>query len=228
LAARRDRRVPCVARSCAAAFAAADPHDLAGNGFAPGESCYSNARIVGSQSCLAAKLILRNGSEAERASAGANGARTRAERRTSEPRRAAELNHGVLPGLLGYQLRLAQLALFRDFDRAMQDLGISPGRVGMLLLVEANPGLSQSRLALAVGLDRSTLVPVLDALERRGLLERRSGPDRRTNGLWLTARGKRFLATVKRRIAQHEERFLDLLTVSEREQLLKMLARLSV
>lgn len=171
--------------------------------------------------------MLRNGSEAERASTRASGGRARTARAPNERRQPEELNHGVLPGLLGYQLRLAQLALFRDFDRAMHDLGISPGRVGMLVLIDANAGLSQSRLALAVGLDRSTLVPVLDALERRGLLERRSGPDRRTNGLWLTASGKRFLASVKRRIAQHEERFLDLLTAAEREQLLKMLARLS-
>lgn len=171
--------------------------------------------------------MLGNDSESERSPAGANGARARTARGSNERRPPAELKHGVLPGLLGYQLRLAQLAVFRDFDQTMQDLGISPGRVGMLVLVDANPGLSQSRLALAVGLDRSTLVPVLDALERRGLLERRSGPDRRTNGLWLTVRGKRFLASVKRRIARHEQRFLDLLTAAERDQLLKMLARLS-
>lgn len=136
------------------------------------------------------------------------------------------LDHGILPDLIGYQLRLAQVALFRDFERTVGDLGISPGRVGVLVLVDANPGLTQSRLAKAVELDRSTMVPVLDDLEQRGLLERRQGTDRRTNGLWLTPLGKKFLARVKRRIAAHEQRLVGGLSAKEREQLVSLLARL--
>ncbi len=143
-------------------------------------------------------------------------------------RRGNGLDHGVLPDLIGYQLRLAQIAVFRDFERTVGNLGISPGRFGVLVLVDANPGITQSRLAEAVGLDRSTLVPVLDGLERRDLLERRQGTDRRTNGLWLTPNGKRFLGRVKRRIAAHEERLLTGMSAKERDQLVSLLARLRV
>lgn len=136
------------------------------------------------------------------------------------------LDHGILPDLLGYQLRLAQITVFRDFERTVGALGISPGRVGVLVLVDSNPGITQSRLAEAVGLDRSTLVPVLDGLERRGLLERRQGTDRRTNGLWLTTSGKRFLGQVKRRIVAHEQRLVSGLTAKERSQLVSLLNRL--
>ena len=136
------------------------------------------------------------------------------------------LEHGILPGLIGYQLRLAQLAVFRDFERTVGDLGISPGRVGVLVLVNGNPGITQSRLAKAVGLDRSTLVPVLDGLERRGLVERRRGEDRRTNGLWLTPSGKRRLASVKRRILAHERRMVSGMTDRERDQLVALLKKL--
>ena len=38
------------------------------------------------------------------------------------------LKPGVLPGLLGYRLRLAQQAVFRDFARAIPEA--SPGRAG--------------------------------------------------------------------------------------------------
>ena len=136
------------------------------------------------------------------------------------------LDHGILPNLIGYQLRLAQLAVFRDFERSVGDLGVSPGRVGVLVLVNGNPGITQSRLAEAVGLDRSTLVPVLDDLERRGLVERRRGKDRRTNGLSLTAPGKRLLVRVRRRIAAHEHRMVSGLSEKERDQLVGLLARL--
>jgi DNA-binding MarR family transcriptional regulator len=137
-----------------------------------------------------------------------------------------DLDPGPLPGLLGYQLRLAQLAVFRDFERAAGGLGVSPGRFGVLALVEANPGVSQSRLAQAVGLDRSTMVAVLDRLEDRRLVERRAGPDRRTNGLWLTPDGKRLVARLKRRVTEHEVRITARLTAAERETLFALLGRL--
>lgn len=142
------------------------------------------------------------------------------------PRTETELDHGILPDLIGYQLRLAQLAVFRDFERTVGDLGISPGRVGVLVLVNGNPGITQSRLAEAVGLDRSTLVPVLDGLERRGLVERRRGEDRRTNGLSLTTSGKLLLGRIKRRISAHERRMLTGMSDSERGQLMALLGRL--
>ena len=78
------------------------------------------------------------------------------------------LRPGGLPGLLGYRLRLAQQAVFRDFAASVGE--VSPGRVGILFLIEANPGVTQSRLARAVHLDRSTMVGVIHTLEGRGLV----------------------------------------------------------
>ena len=140
-------------------------------------------------------------------------------------RRAAPLKSGVLPALLGYRLRRAQQAVFRDFASAVAE--ISPGRAGMLLLIDANPGVTQGRLAQAVGLDRSTMVGVIDALEARRLVERRRGDDRRTNGLWLTPTGRSFVARLKRRIEIHERRVAAHLTAAERGQLLSLLEKLS-
>lgn len=134
------------------------------------------------------------------------------------------LRPGILPGLLGYRLRLAQQAVFRDFAASISE--VSPGRLGVLLLIEANAGVTQGRLARAVSLERSTMVGVLDALEVRGLVERRRGDDRRTNGLWLTRRGRALLVRLKRRIALHEQRVASRLSPAERAQLLALLERL--
>jgi DNA-binding MarR family transcriptional regulator len=132
---------------------------------------------------------------------------------------------GVLPGLLGYRLRLAQQAVFRDFASSVGEL--SPGRVGILLLLDANPGIPQGRLAQAVSLDRSTMVGVVDMLEERRLLERRRGEDRRTNGLWLTDEGRATVARLKRRIQAHERRVAARLSPQERAQLLALLEKLA-
>lgn len=134
------------------------------------------------------------------------------------------LKPGLLSGLLGYRLRVAQQAVFRDFARSIPEA--SPGRVGILLLIDANPGVTQSRLAQAVGIDRSTMVGVLHALQGRGLIERRRGEDRRTNGLWLTRNGRILVASLKQRIRIHERRVASRLSAAERAQLLAMLEKL--
>ncbi|MDX1374392.1 MAG: MarR family transcriptional regulator [Burkholderiales bacterium] len=145
--------------------------------------------------------------------------------RASDARpKAPRLEQGELSGLIGYRLRRAQQELFRDFAASIPDL--SPGRAGLLMLIEANPGVTQSRLAQAMALDRSTMVGVLDALEARGWLERRKGSDRRTNGLWLTRAGRALLARVKRRIADHEARVTARLSSAERARLLVLLGKL--
>jgi DNA-binding MarR family transcriptional regulator len=135
------------------------------------------------------------------------------------------LKPGLLAGLLGYRLRVAQQAVFRDFARSIPEA--SPGRVGILLLIDANPGVTQSRLAQAVGIDRSTMVGVLHALQARELIERRRGEDRRTNGLWLTKGGRTLVTGLKQRIRVHERRVATRLDASERTQLLELLEKLT-
>jgi DNA-binding MarR family transcriptional regulator len=134
---------------------------------------------------------------------------------------------GVLPDLLGYQLRLAQRAIFADFADSMQDQDMSPGLFGILVIIEANPGLKQSELALAAHLDRSTVVAVVDKLEARRLVERRTAPeDRRVNGLWLTEHGASLLRTLKRKVSSHERRLTRNLTAGERQQLVALLHKI--
>ena len=136
-----------------------------------------------------------------------------------------KLRQGALPQLLGYRLRLAQQAVFRDFAESVH--GLSPGRVGLLVYIEANPGVTQSRLAEAVRRDRSTMVGVLDELEERALIERRRGTDRRTNGLWLTRAGRTLLTRAVREIAAHERRIAASMTAAERRLLLDLLGKIS-
>lgn len=135
------------------------------------------------------------------------------------------LKPGLLSGLLGYRLRVAQQAVFRDFARSIPEA--SPGRVGILLLIDANPGVTQSRLAQAVGIDRSTMVGVLHALQARELIERRRGEDRRTNGLWLTRSGRTLVTSLKQRIRIHERRVASRLSAADRTQLLALLEKLA-
>ena len=138
-----------------------------------------------------------------------------------------EIKLDLLPGLIGYQLRLAQLAVFEDFAADLKDFDVTPGRFGVLVLISANPGMTQSLLASATQLDRSTMVAVIDQLEARGLVERRASPtDRRSNALVLTEDGEKLLKQLKRRIKQHEARIAAAMTPTETATLVELLTRI--
>jgi len=138
-----------------------------------------------------------------------------------------EIKLDLLPGLIGYQLRLAQLAVFEDFAADLKDFDVTPGRFGVLVLISANPGMTQSLLASATQLDRSTMVAVIDQLEARGLVERRASPtDRRSNALVLTEEGEKLLKQLKRRIKQHEARIAAAMTPTETATLVELLTRI--
>ena len=144
---------------------------------------------------------------------------------TGKPK--VELKLDLLPGLIGYQLRLAQLAVFDDFAADLKEFDISPGRFGVLVLISANPGMTQSLLASATQLDRSTMVAVIDQLEARGLVERRASPtDRRSNALVLTEDGEKLLKQLTRRIKQHEARIATAMTPAESDKLVDLLTRI--
>ncbi|GGK66981.1 MarR family winged helix-turn-helix transcriptional regulator [Amphritea balenae] len=136
--------------------------------------------------------------------------------------------HGHLPQLLGYQLRLTQLAVFKDFSDSVSDADITPSLFAVLVVIDANPGLKQTELAKAVHLDRSTVVSAIDKLERRNLVQRkRVAGDRRTNALQLTNAGSTLLAQLTLEVSEHERQIAAQLTQTERETLIQLLSKVS-
>lgn len=130
----------------------------------------------------------------------------------------------LLPDLLGYRLRQAQLSVFRDFAETMASDGLTPGQFGLMTLIGANPGLNQSRLAEAIGVDRSTMVTALNRLEGRGWIDRAPSPsDRRAFKVSLTPLGQTVLARSKRRVRTHEKRIAATLSPAQHEALMTLL-----
>jgi DNA-binding MarR family transcriptional regulator len=138
------------------------------------------------------------------------------------------VSRGLLPGLIGYHLRRAQAALFRDFDEVVgREEDITPGLFGMLQVIAANPGLTQSRLAEAMDVDRSTIVTVVDQLEARGLVRRTpSAHDKRSHSLRFTPMGKQAVRRMEKLVLRHEAEFTRVLSPDEREALVGLLRRL--
>lgn len=140
--------------------------------------------------------------------------------------RGGPINMGILPQLLGYNLRCAQVSIFQHYSAALGDHGISAPQFGTLLLIEANPGISQSSVAEALRFDRSTLVQIIDRLESRDLVVREvSAQDRRSHALRLTPEGAELLTELKQLALSHEDEAARKLSDEEREQLINLLER---
>jgi DNA-binding MarR family transcriptional regulator len=142
--------------------------------------------------------------------------------------RVKDISLGILPTLLGYQLRRAQLAVFGNFAETVGADELTPGQFGVLVVIDANPGLSQTRLGNALGVDRSTVVAVIDRLEARGLVVRQDAPqDRRSHALYLSRDGKAALARLTERVCAHEDAIARALSHEERTLLIALLQRVA-
>jgi DNA-binding MarR family transcriptional regulator len=132
-------------------------------------------------------------------------------RRTDSPTngRGEAVDYGPLADWVGFNLRMAQAAAFQAFSRLAKEIGTRPGRFATLMLIGRNPGISQTALSRANGRDKSSLTPVLNDLERRGLVRRaRTRADQRAYRLSLTPAGRRLLAELTS-CARTHERTLD-------------------
>ena len=79
-----------------------------------------------------------------------------------------------------------------------------------------------------MGIERSTMVTVMGALESRGLVERRASPsDRRSYALVPSSNGIELLELLKPLVLEHENRIAAGLSNKERELLVKLLSRLT-
>jgi len=148
--------------------------------------------------------------------------------RPSSIARVEGIDYVDLDQHLGYVLRRAQVAAFDAFHRATSGAGITPPRFTALVILRANPGITQSTLGEILGTARSGAMLLTDWLEGRGLAERRHRrDDGRAWGLYLTPRGERVLETLRRRVRHHDRRFAARLASRERQQLLRLLEKLA-
>jgi DNA-binding MarR family transcriptional regulator len=80
------------------------------------------------------------------------------------------------------------------FAAALEPLGLGKHHFGLMNLIDSEPGSAQQELAKRSLIDPSSMVAVIDELERMGLAERRQHPeDRRKRAVYLTAEGRRTL-----------------------------------
>lgn len=125
---------------------------------------------------------------------------------------------------LGYFIRRLQVWIFQDFIRTLATIDISPAQFSVLVVINANRGLSQAELAVTLGIERARLARLLHRLEDRGLVQRLpSAADGRRHALQLTTQGRTLVARAKALAARHEKRLIEKLGAQRHEMMLQAL-----
>jgi DNA-binding MarR family transcriptional regulator len=146
--------------------------------------------------------------------------------RRSSKARGGELALGQLDRHLGYFLRRLQLWVFQDFIETLKPMKVRPAQYSVLLVIEANPGRSQSAVGEVLGIERARLARILHDLERRRWIARHTnGDDARSHSLHLTADGEKALTRIKHLAGQHEEKLRNYVGTGRHKTLLDWLRR---
>jgi DNA-binding MarR family transcriptional regulator len=113
---------------------------------------------------------------------------------------------------VSYLLKRAQMRVSRQLHGLFGEFDVTAVQYSALVLVAASPGIAQGELAAALAVERPRMVPVLDGLAARGLIERRPDPaDRRTRRIHITEAGAALLRELQRRLDAHETRLAEAL-----------------
>ena len=148
------------------------------------------------------------------------------------PRRAAKLRDtevrlGPLRAFVAFHLRLAQDASFRSFAKHTGRRNLKPGRFAAMMVIHNNPGISQVALGRAISRDKSTVTPLIQELDRQGLVRRRrSTSDRRSITLTLTRSGEATLADLLVHARAHDRR-LDAIVGKRKAEFLELLRKIA-
>jgi DNA-binding MarR family transcriptional regulator len=133
-----------------------------------------------------------------------------------------------LEGAIGYAIRRAQIAIFEDIFRAFGEHKVTTAQFSVLAVVADNPGINQADLALALGVERPRMVPIINELQKNGLATRVvDDQDGRTRRIHLTRSGRKLLETLKARFAEHQRRMLKRLGADSPERILSDLRKLA-
>ena len=125
-----------------------------------------------------------------------------------------------LDNFLGYQLRRAAFATLSALVDAFDGLGVSNTEGVIIRFVHTNPGCTQADIARAIGVKRTNMVPIINGLMVKGLLER-APADGRSHSLYLTDAGSELHRRIVRVHLEHEKYFFGDLSEEMRRTLME-------
>src|SRR5580704_3173642 len=114
------------------------------------------------------------------------------------PHVAGDEDIGEIRNIVGFHIRLAYGAVYRQFTESFAHLELTQKQVSVLWLVDDHPGIAQTDLARRIRMDRATTMGIINRLQSRGFLVRgKCRSDGRKQTLNLTQAGRKTLTIAK-------------------------------
>ncbi|HSV44855.1 MAG TPA: MarR family transcriptional regulator [Ramlibacter sp.] len=127
----------------------------------------------------------------------------------------------------GHLIRRAHQVAVAVFMEEAGSHDVTPVQFAILNALIDDPGEDQVTLAGKVAFDAATFGSVIGRLEAKGWVRREpDAGDRRRKLLWITPAGQEAASQMKRAVARAQGRIVGPLSTAEREQLVRLLAKL--
>ena len=115
----------------------------------------------------------------------------------------------------GYALRRASVATMQRLAGGLQALDLRPSEASTLLVIEANPGITQSDVGRLLDIAGANMAPLMRRLEERDLVER-NPVDGSSQALYLSAEGRALSTKARKIFRSHEEELLKRIPSGDR------------
>jgi DNA-binding MarR family transcriptional regulator len=126
------------------------------------------------------------------------------------------------PGYLFRRMQQIAVAIFVEECRAL-----TPVQYAALVAIRTHPGIDATRLSAVIAFDRSTLGNVIERLETKAWVERKSSrEDKRVKLLYLTKAGETLLRDIMPAVDRAQSRMLQPLKPADRRTLLALMTQL--
>jgi len=128
------------------------------------------------------------------------------------------------PGYLFRRMQQIAVAIFMEECRAYD---LTPVQYAALIAIHTHPGIDATRLSAVIAFDRSTLGSVIERLQAKQLIERKSdAEDKRVKLLHLTRSGATLLRDIMPSVDRAQARMLRPLRPADRKTLMVLLTQL--
>ncbi|MDB5968426.1 MAG: transcriptional regulator, MarR family [Hydrocarboniphaga sp.] len=111
------------------------------------------------------------------------------------------------------------------YDQIMKPVGITRAQWWVMAHLSRSDGMMQTQLADVLNVGKAAVGPLLERLEAANLVERRSDAiDKRVKRVYMLKAGRQIMKTLVQEEAKFNDRVLAFMSLSEREELLRVLA----
>jgi len=137
--------------------------------------------------------------------------------------------HPELLSSMSYCLMKSGQLVRAKMDQILEKFELISPQLGVLIVIRSSPSINQLQLGEQLGIDKATMVKLIDSLEKKNLVERLTDPkDRRAKLINITKEGIKFCERMIKERSKIEEEFLKPFPKKDQELIKRLIPQLLI